>query len=259
MTQLDDTQIKEVVRERYGELARNSTTATVSDCCSTDCCSGDETDLDSIMPLYTSNQTDGLPMEALAASAGCGNPHAIGTLQAGETVVDFGSGGGIDCFIAAKAVGEQGRVVGIDMTEDMINLARGNATRLGLNNVEFHLSEMENTPLEDDTVDAIISNCVINLAPDKDLVFREAYRILRPGGRLMVSDLVKIDEIPQEEAEDTANWVSCLAGTEMKDVYLGRMQSAGFTDVQIVSSAPWNEEGWRSNIHSMNISAVKPV
>jgi ubiquinone/menaquinone biosynthesis C-methylase UbiE len=149
--------------------------------------------------------------------------------------------------------------VGIDMTEDMVDLARSNATRLGLNNVEFHLSEMENTPLDGDTVDAIISNCVINLAPDKDLVFREAYRILRPGGRLMVSDLVKIHEIPQEAAEDTANWVSCLAGTEMKDVYLGRMQSAGFTDVQIVSSAPWNEEGWRSNIHSMNISAVKPV
>ena len=257
MTMLDDTQIKEVVRERYGELARSSSAG--SDCCATDCCSGDEADLDSILPLYATDQTDGLPAEALAASAGCGNPHAIGTLQPGETVVDFGSGGGIDCFIAAKAVGEQGRVVGIDMTEDMIDLARSNAGRLGLGNVEFHLSEMESTPLEDGSVDAIISNCVINLAPDKDLVFREAYRILRPGGRLMVSDLVKIAEIPQEEAEDTANWVSCLAGTEMKDMYLGRMETAGFTDVQIVSSAPWKDEGWRSSIHSMNISAVKPV
>ena len=259
MTQLEDTLIKEVVRERYGELARNSASASASDCCATDCCSDDGTSLDSIMPLYASNQTDGLPIEALAASAGCGNPHAIGTLQAGETVVDFGSGGGIDCFIAAKAVGEQGRVVGIDMTEDMVDLARSNARRLGLSNVEFHLSEMENTPLDGDTVDAIISNCVVNLAPDKDLVFREAYRILRPGGRLMVSDLVKIDEIPQEEAEDTANWVSCLAGTEMKDVYLGRMEAAGFTDVQVVSSAPWKDDGWQSNIHSMNISAIKPV
>ena len=255
MTQLDDVQIKEVVRERYGELARNS----ADSCCATDCCSDSESNVDSILTLYASDQTEGLPSEALAASAGCGNPHAIGTLQQGETVVDFGSGGGIDCFIAAKAVGEQGRVVGIDMTEDMVNLATNNARQLGLSNVEFHLSEMENTPLEDDTVDAIISNCVINLAPDKDVVFREAFRILRPGGRLMVSDLVKIDEIPQEEAEDTANWVSCLAGTEMKDVYLGRMTSAGFTDVQVVSSAPWKEEGWRSSIHSMSISAFKPV
>ena len=255
MTQLDDLQIKEVVRDRYGALARNS----ADSCCSTDCCSENESNLDSIVTLYASDQTDGLPVEALAASAGCGNPHAIGTLQPGETVVDFGSGGGIDCFIAAKAVGEQGRVVGIDMTEDMIDLARSNARQLGLGNVEFHLSEMENTPLDGDSVDAIISNCVINLAPDKDLVFSEAFRILRPGGRLMVSDLVKIDEIPQEEAEDTANWVSCLAGTEMKDVYLGRMERAGFTDVQVVSSAPWKEEGWQSSIHSMNISAVKPI
>ena len=255
MTQLDDVQIKEVVRERYGELARNSTDS----CCATDCCSDSELSVEDIVTLYASDQTEGLPAEALAASAGCGNPHAIGTLKPGETVVDFGSGGGIDCFIAAKAVGEQGRVVGIDMTEDMIGLARSNARQLGLGNVEFHLSEMENTPLEGDSVDAIISNCVINLAPDKDLVFKEAFRILRPGGRLMVSDLVKIDEIPLEEAEDTANWVSCLAGTEMKDVYLGRMQSAGFTDVQVISAAPWREEGWQSSIHSMNISAVKPA
>ncbi len=255
MTQLDDIEIKEVVRARYGELARNS----ADSCCSTDCCSDGELNVDDIVTLYASDQTEGLPAEAIAASAGCGNPHAIGTLQPGETVVDFGSGGGIDCFIAAKAVGEQGRVVGIDMTEDMIDLARGNARQLGLSNVEFHLSEMENTPLEGDTVDAIISNCVINLAPDKDLVFQEAFRILRPGGRLMVSDLVKTEEIPQEEAEDTANWVSCLAGTEMKEVYLGRMKSAGFTDVQVVSSAPWRDEGWQSSIHSMNISATKPV
>ena len=257
MTLLDDVQIREVVRERYGELARQS--ASGSDCCATDCCSDDGSSLDSTLSLYPSEQTRGLPVEALAASAGCGNPHAIGTLRPGETVVDFGSGGGIDCFIAARAVGEQGRVVGIDMTEDMIELARSNASRLGLGNVDFHLAEMEDTPLEDGTVDAIISNCVINLATDKDLVFREAYRILRPGGRLMVSDLVKVDEIPQDEAEDTANWVSCLAGTEMRGVYIGRIEAAGFTQVQVVSSAPWSDEGWRSNIHSMNIRAVKPA
>ncbi len=258
MTLLDDIQIKEVVRERYGSLARDASTAD-ADCCQTDCCAA-ESDLDAIMPLYNSAETDGLPAEALAASAGCGNPHAIGTLQPGETVVDFGSGGGIDCFIAAKAVGETGRVIGIDMTEDMIQLARSNADRLNLDHVEFHLAEMENTPLQDSSTDAIISNCVINLAPDKDAVFSEAFRILRPGGRLMVSDLVKVADIPQEEAEDTANWVSCLAGTEMKEVYLGRIRDAGFTDIQIVSDTPWkSDEDWRAAIHSMNIKAFKPA
>ena len=257
MTLLDDIQIREAVRERYGELARQS--ASGSDCCATDCCSDDGSSLDATLSLYPSDQTRGLPAEALTASAGCGNPHAIGTLRPGETVVDFGSGGGIDCFIAARAVGMQGRVVGIDMTGDMIELARSNAARLGLSNVEFYLADIEDTPLEDGTADAVISNCVINLVPDKDLVFREAHRILRPGGRLMVSDLVKIDEIPQNEAEGTANWVSCLAGTEMKNVYLGRIESAGFTQVQVVSSAPWSDVGWRSNIHSMNILAVKPA
>ena len=258
MTLLQDVEIKEVVRERYGELARRSA-AEADACCATDCCGADsETELAALAPLYEASETDGLPAEALAASAGCGNPHAIETLRPGETVVDFGSGGGIDCFIAAKAVGDAGRVVGIDMTEDMINLARANAESLGATNVEFHLAEMERTPLEDSGADAVISNCVINLAPDKDPVFREAFRILKPGGRLMVSDLVKVEEIPLEEAQDTANWVSCLAGTEMKDVYLGRIRAAGFTNVEVVADAPWKDEGWQASIHSMNIKAVKP-
>ena len=249
----DDARVREVVRERYGELARQSASAGLG----ADCCSDDALNLD-LSLVYSPEQTTGLPEEALAASAGCGNPHAIASLQPGETVVDFGSGGGIDCFIAARTVGERGRVVGIDMTEEMVELARGNARRLGLDNVEFHLAQMEETPLGDETADAIISNCVVSLAPDKDVVFREAHRILKPGGRLMVSDLVKVGEIPQEEAEDIANWVSCLAGAEMSDVYLGRMEAAGFTDVQVVSSAPWGQEGWLSNIHSMSILAIKP-
>ena len=259
MTLLDETQIKEVVRERYGALAREASTATDDDCCAADCC-GPDGEADVVATFYDVTATDGLPAEALAASAGCGNPHAIGTLRPGETVVDFGSGGGIDCFIAAKAVGQTGRVIGIDMTEDMIQLARSNAAKLGLDYVEFHLAHMEDTPLEDASTDAIISNCVINLAPDKDAVFAEAFRILRPGGRLMVSDLVKIEEIPQEEAEDTANWVSCLAGTEMKEVYLGRIRDAGFTGIQIVSDTPWkSDDDWRDAIHSMNIKAFKPA
>ena len=260
MTTLDDVQIKEVVRERYGALASMAAVDSAAGCGddASGCCGDAEADSDSILALYTRAELDNLPNEALAASAGCGNPHAIDALSAGETVVDFGSGGGIDCFIAAKAVGESGSVVGIDMTENMVELARENAAKLGLSNVSFHLSEMERTPLPGDSADAIISNCVINLAPDKDAVFREAYRILRPGGRLMVSDLVMVDAIPDEERAKSENWVACLAGTEMEDVYLGRMRAAGFESVEVLSQAPWKPDGWQANIHSMNIKAVKP-
>ena len=260
MTTLDGVQIKEVVRERYGALASRAAVDAAADCGgdASGCCGDAEADSDSILALYTRAELDDLPNEALAASAGCGNPHAIDALNAGETVVDFGSGGGIDCFIAAKAVGESGSVVGIDMTENMVELARENAAKLGLSNVSFHLSEMERTPLPGDSADAIISNCVINLAPDKDAVFREAYRILRPGGRLMVSDLVMVDAIPDEERAKSENWVSCLAGTEMEAVYLGRMRAAGFESVEVLSQAPWKPDGWQANIHSMNIKAVKP-
>ena len=260
MTTLDDVQIKEVVRERYGALASRATVDSAAGCGddASGCCGDAAADSDSILALYTRAELDDLPNEALAASAGCGNPHAIDALSAGETVVDFGSGGGIDCFIAAKAVGESGSVVGIDMTENMVELARENAAKLGLSNVSFHLSEMERTPLPGDSADAIISNCVINLAPDKDAVFREAYRILRPGGRLMVSDLVMVDAIPDEERAKSENWVACLAGTEMEDVYLGRMRAAGFESVEVLSQAPWKPDGWQANIHSMNIKAVKP-
>ena len=257
MTQLEDKYIKEAVRENYGRLAQRASSATAGDC-GTVCCGGDS-DLDSVLPLYSDGLTHGLPTEAVAASAGCGNPHAIGTLRPGETVVDFGSGGGIDCFIAAKAVGEEGRVVGIDMTEDMIDLARANAKKLGVSHVEFHLAEMESTPLEDDFADAIISNCVINLAPDKDAVFREAFRILRPGGRLMVSDLVKLEETPFEDSDDSASWVACLAGAELKDIYMGRMRVAGFVDVEVVSEAPWEAEDWQYPMSSVNIKAFKPA
>ena len=255
MTRPNEARIRELVRDRYADLARRSASGSTG--FENACCTDDDPGQELVSTLYLTEQTSGLPTEAMAASAGCGNPHAIETLRPGETVVDFGCGGGIDCFIAARAVGTRGRVVGIDMTEDMVELARGNARRLGLRNVEFHLSEMEHTPLEDGTVDAIISNCVINLAPDKDKVFREAHRILRPAGRLMVSDLVRVGDIPKEEADDDANWVACLAGTEMKEVYLRRMEDAGFEDVRVISSAPWGEQGWRSNIHSVNVRAVK--
>ncbi|MCH7799979.1 MAG: arsenite methyltransferase [Chloroflexi bacterium] len=258
MTQLNETDIKEVVKERYGNLARDASSGQDTACCGDDCC-GSQAELDAIIPLYTNTETEGLPIEALAASAGCGNPTALASLKPGETVVDFGSGGGIDCFLAAREVGESGRVIGIDMTEDMVNLANSNARKLGLSNAEFHLADIDDTPLEDDTADIVISNCVINLVPDKDSVFQEAFRILKPGGRMMISDMVLVEDIPTEEKEDTANWVACLAGAEMKDVYLGRMKAAGFMEIQVASETPLeDDEGWRAGVRSMNIQASKP-
>ena len=253
MVNFTDTDVKELVRERYGNFAQNATS-----CCDTEDCCGDGA-VTTKNPLYELQQLDGLPDEALLASAGCGNPTAIGDLNAGETVVDFGSGGGIDCFIAARAVGEQGKVIGIDMTPDMIALARKNTGNLGVSNVEFHLAEMENTPLENESVDVIISNCVINLAPDKDAVFREAYRILKPGGRMFISDMVLTAPLPAHATEDAENWVSCLSGAEPQDVYTGRMSDAGLSDIEIIDSKPWKgEEEWASRVHSANIKAFKP-
>ena len=230
MINYTDSDVKELVRERYGNFAQKATSC----CDSTDCCGDSEVTTKN--QLYEVAQLDGLPDEALLASAGCGNPTAIGDLNPGETVVDFGSGGGIDCFIAAKAVGEQGSVIGIDMTPDMIELARKNADKLSMPNVEFHLAEMENTPLESDSVDVIISNCVINLAPDKDAVFREAYRILKPGGRMFISDMLLTAPLPAHATEDAENWVSCLSGAEPRDVYVGRMSDAGLADIEIMDS-----------------------
>ena len=188
-----DREIKEIVRTGYGKVATEA-----ARCCETTCCAdGSE--------LYDLAEIKGLPGEAVAASAGCGNPTALASLKPGETVVDLGSGGGIDCFLAARAVGPEGRVFGLDMTPEMVDLARSNARKLDLRNVEFHLTEMEDSPIPDGSADAIISNCVINLAPDKDAVFKEAYRILKPGGRMFVSDMLLTDELPAEAMSDSAN------------------------------------------------------
>ena len=241
MATAKDQKIKEIVRERYAEVA----SGTGCECAET--------------PLYTAEEIAGLPNEAVAASAGCGNPAALASLKPGETVVDFGSGGGIDCFLAAQAVGPKGRVIGVDMTPDMVNLAKENARKLDLVNVEFHLTEMESTPIQSDSADVIISNCVINLAPDKDAVFAEAFRILRPGGRLAVSDMVLVEELPAEVVSDPANWVSCLSGAELKSIYIGRLEKAGFTGVEITSETPYQSDAsWSSRVHSMSINARKP-
>ena len=185
--------------------------------------------------IYSPAELAALPTGAANASLGCGNPTAIAGLKPGEVVLDLGSGGGIDCFLAAQKVGPTGRVIGLDMTPDMIRLAQRNAKKAGLTNVEFRLGEMEDMPLPDATVDVIISNCVINLSPDKDAVFREAYRVLRPGGRMSISDMVVSHALPAVIRGQLDAWAACIAGALPESDYLGKIRAAGFEDVTVVS------------------------
>ncbi len=238
-------EVKKTVREHYAAVAQGAY-----------CC--DPSEGVGAGHLYSKAELEALPIEALAASAGCGNPTALASLKPGEVVLDLGSGGGIDCFLAARAVGPSGRVIGVDMTPDMVNLARKNADRLGLSNVQFLLAEMENTSLPDESVDVIISNCVICLSPDKDAVMREASRVLRPGGRVHVSDMVLVEELPKEITSDPEKWASCISGAELKNTYLERMDRAGFTEMEInEESGVSNPEGCRSAVRSMKITARK--
>jgi SAM-dependent methyltransferase len=190
---------------------------------------------------YSKEQMDTLPDGAVAASAGCGNPTALASLKEGEVVLDLGSGGGIDIFLAAQKVGATGKAIGVDITPEMIELAQKNAVEMGVKNVEFRLGDIENMPVESGSVNAIISNCVINLAPDKDKVFREAYRVLKQGGRLMVSDIVTHGELPDEIRNNIAEWAGCVAGALPVEAYLQKMRDAGFKDVHIVSETPFME------------------
>jgi ubiquinone/menaquinone biosynthesis C-methylase UbiE len=194
----------------------------------------------------------------MAASAGCGNPTALADLRPGETVLDLGSGGGIDCFIAAEQVGESGRVFGVDMTPDMLALANANRDRMGVTNVEFIEGHLEDIPLPDASVDVVISNCVICLSPDKDAVFQEAYRVLTPGGRLHVSDMLAMtDDGPA--LVDAASWASCIGGAEYRETYLARMVAAGFTDIATTQEELKVDERQVSlNVASVKVSAHKP-
>jgi arsenite methyltransferase len=185
--------------------------------------------------LYPVDELAGLPDTVTDASLGCGNPLAIADLRPGEVVLDLGSGGGIDCFLAARKVGPQGKVIGLDMTPDMIKLARRNAKKLGATNVEFDYGEMEEMPLPDQSVDVIISNCVINLSPDKDAVFHEAYRVLRPGGRLSVSDMVVDGDLPPAVRANLNAWAGCIAGALDESDYLSKIRAAGFERVEVFS------------------------
>ena len=210
--------------------------------------------------LYSADEIDSVTDAAAAAAAGCGNPTAIGELKPGDTVLDLGSGGGIDCFLAAKQVGPTGYVIGIDMTPAMIELAQKNAVTLEANNVVFKLSQIESIPEPDNTVDAIISNCVINLAADKNAVFAEAFRVLRDGGRLYVSDIVVTEELPLDVQADVNSWTGCIAGAQLQDVYLGQLADAGFSEIEIVTNVPTSsggEEPWSDSVRSISVKAVK--
>jgi arsenite methyltransferase len=217
--------IRTVVREKYGEIAEGKR----SGCgCSSDGCG------DVLLTLgYTEEQKAALP-EGADLGLGCGNPLAHAALRPGETVLDLGAGAGVDCFLAARETGPAGRVIGVDMTPSMLEKARANAAKTGTTNVEFRLGEIEHLPVADASVDCIISNCVVNLSPDKPQVFREALRALKPGGRMLLSDLVLTRPLSREMQQDVALYVGCIAGAALKDDYLAMIRQAGFAEVTVV-------------------------
>ena len=227
------------MRERYSEIARQESSCCCEPedgCCgSADGCCGSVDLAEDISKKigYTEDELGAVP-EGANLGLGCGNPVALASLREGETVLDLGSGAGFDCFIAAGQVGQSGRVIGVDMTPDMVSKARANASRGEYGNVEFRLGEIENLPVADGAVDAVLSNCVINLAPDKGRVFREAFRALKPGGRLMVSDIVLIRELPEVVRNSVQAYTGCLAGALLKDAYVGAIEAAGFEEIEIV-------------------------
>ncbi|MFX0003443.1 MAG: arsenite methyltransferase [Promethearchaeota archaeon] len=257
MVELDDDKIRKIVREEYANVANRRRTSSCcgpsneseiiqSSSCSSESCGGaikiPAEKMDEFLQKYstqlgyTEDDLKSIPDGANLA-LGCGNPTAHASIKEGETVLDLGSGGGLDCFIAAKKVGKSGKVIGVDMTPSMIDKARENAIKGNYDNVEFRLGEIEHLPVADNSVDLIISNCVINLAPNKENVFREAFRVLKPGGRIMVSDIVLLKELPDVVRTNVQAYVSCIGGAIMKDKYLKAIENAGFQDIEIVDQS----------------------
>src|ERR1700739_2601994 len=224
-------EIKGIVKMKYGEAARRVALGAGNSCCGAAPCG---TDIDPITrDLYEPSQTKMLPEEAVKASLGCGNPTALAQLNSGETVLDLGSGGGIDVLLSAKRVGPNGKAYGLDMTDDMLALARENQRKAGLSNVEFLKGEIENIPLPDNSVDVIISNCVINLSGDKDRVLHEAFRVLKPGGRFAVSDVVVRGNVPADIRKSMELWVGCIAGGVEENEYREKLARAGFESIDV--------------------------
>jgi arsenite methyltransferase len=256
-------ELRTAVRGRYGAVAREQG----SDCgCSPSCCTASASPKEKSMALgYSAEEVTVVPGGA-NLGLGCGNPAAIASLKGGETVLDLGSGGGFDCFLAARAVGTQGRAIGVDMTSDMINLSRRNAQKAGLENVEFRLGEIEHLPVADASVDVIISNCVINLSPEKPQVFREAFRVLKSGGRLAVSDMVASGEIPEDLRNDLSSYSACIGGASSISDLQKMLVDAGFRSIRIQPKEEsrsfikdWSPgKGIENFVLSAGIEAVKP-
>lgn len=260
MNEQKNDEVRAVVREQYGKVARETAPA-----CAPGCCGGFTPDA-SLKLGYSEDDLAAVP-EGANMGLGCGNPQAIAALKLGEVVLDLGAGGGFDCFLAAKQVGPQGRVIGVDMTPDMVTKARENAQKLGASNVEFRLGEIEHLPLPDGEVDVILSNCVINLSPDKAAVFRDAFRVLKPGGRLAISDVVKLKTLPPSLEEDVAAFTGCVSGAAAVDSVRELLAAAGFQSVE-VKVRPESREfirdwlpgsGVEDFVASATIEAIKPA
>jgi ubiquinone/menaquinone biosynthesis C-methylase UbiE len=266
MDKAKNDEIRSAVREKYGKVAESGKAG--CGCSPSSCCGSpsDVTAADISVALgYSSEDVTAAP-DGANMGLGCGNPQAIASLQPGETVLDLGSGGGFDCFLAARAVGVKGQVIGVDMTPGMIAKSRGNAEKAGLGNVDFRLGELENLPVADGIVDVIISNCVINLSPEKEKVFKEAFRVLKPGGRLAVSDVVATAELPEDLKKDMAFHTGCIAGASSVGELEAILHRSGFANIRIKPKAESRTfiRDWMPGskiedyVVSANIEAVKP-
>ena len=252
----NENEIRQAVKDRYAQKARSG-----QSCCGPE--AGDGGGDACCESLYDTVVLRDLPEEVTGGTLGCGDPVTIAALQPGEVVLDLGSGGGLDCFLAAERVGETGRVIGVDMTEEMIARAQRNKEKMGVENVEFRPGQIEVLPVEDGSVDVILSNCVINLAPDKAPVFREAYRVLKPGGRMSISDIVTDGPFPDHLQGDPDQWAACVTGALELEDYLGLMRADGFEEVRVTDKVPADDmipdkAAGMPGLFSVRIKAVKP-
>ena len=264
VSEMKPDEIKEAVRDAYSKVATGDASVDNSSCCEepaqrqSSCCGPKEAPEPKVLRVNIAEalgyDTEGMPTGATESFAGCGNPVALASLKEGEVVLDLGSGAGLDMFVASKKVGETGKVIGVDMTPAMIEKAKQNAEELGITNVDFRYGDIEDMPVDDNAVDVVISNCVINLAPDKGKVFKEAFRVLKPGGRLMVSDIVLSKPLPKEVRDEVVTYTGCIGGAILDEEYLRHMRDAGFADAKISGKAGQSMYG----AYSAYVTGTKP-